>query len=118
MKLVSPKRGEIWLTDFNPTVGAEIEKIRPAVVISSDAISVAPIKLVAPVRNWKDLFAGDYWHVRIVPDRSNNLEKISSIDALQLRGVDPQRLLHKIGRVSSDKMEEIATAVAAVVEYE
>jgi len=32
-----PKRGEIWLVNFDPTVGSEIKKIRPAVIISSDA---------------------------------------------------------------------------------
>lgn len=44
-----PKRGEIWLVNFDPTVGAEIKKVRPAVVISSDSVrklpSVSPIKL-------------------------------------------------------------------------
>ncbi len=44
----TPKRGEIWLANFNPTVGAEIRKIRPAIVISSDAAGKLPIKLVAP----------------------------------------------------------------------
>lgn len=114
----SPIRGEVWLVDLNPTVGAEIQKRRPAVVVSSDAITIAPIKLIAPIRNWKNIFAGDYWHVRIDPDGSNNLNKVSSVDALQLRGVDPQRFVNKIGHVSSNKMEEIAAAVAAVVEYE
>ena len=33
-----PKRGEIWLVNFDPTVGAEIKKVRPAVVISSDSV--------------------------------------------------------------------------------
>jgi mRNA interferase MazF len=31
-----PKRGEIWLVDFEPTIGSEIKKIRPALVISSE----------------------------------------------------------------------------------
>ena len=44
----SPKRGEIWRVDFNPTKGAEIQKQRPAVVISSDALGKLPLKIVAP----------------------------------------------------------------------
>jgi len=40
--LASPKRGEIWLVNFDPTVGAEIKKIRPAVVISSDGVGKLP----------------------------------------------------------------------------
>ncbi|MDB9317343.1 type II toxin-antitoxin system PemK/MazF family toxin [Nodularia spumigena] len=42
-----PKRGEIWLVNFDPTVGAEIKKVRPAVVISSDSVGKLPIKLIA-----------------------------------------------------------------------
>ncbi|MEB3178118.1 MAG: type II toxin-antitoxin system PemK/MazF family toxin [Nostocaceae cyanobacterium] len=41
-----PKRGEIWLVNFDPTVGAEIKKVRPAVVISSDAVGKLPINLL------------------------------------------------------------------------
>jgi mRNA interferase MazF len=51
-----PKRGEIWLVNFNPTVGAEIKKVRPAVVISSDSVGKLPIKLIAPITDWKTYF--------------------------------------------------------------
>lgn len=49
------KRGEIWLVNLDPTIGAEIRKTRPNVVVSSDAIGVLPIKLVAPLIKWKNL---------------------------------------------------------------
>jgi mRNA interferase MazF len=50
------KRGEIWLTNFDPTLGTEIKKIRPAVILSADAIGRLPIKLVAPITDWKPYF--------------------------------------------------------------
>jgi len=53
----TPKRGEIWLVNFNPTIGAEIKKVRPAVVISSDAVGQLPIKLIAPITDWKSYFS-------------------------------------------------------------
>src|SRR5579864_3093026 len=49
----APKRGEIWLNDFDPAVGAEIQKIRPAVVISMDNIGRLPLRMVVPVTDWK-----------------------------------------------------------------
>jgi mRNA interferase MazF len=52
-----PQRGEIWLVNFDPTIGTEIRKTRPAVVVSSDAVGRLPIKLVAPVTDWKEHFA-------------------------------------------------------------
>ena len=114
----TPKRGEIWLVDFNPTRGAEIQKQRPALVVNSDAIGRLPIKLVAPITGWKPAFAGNLWHVRVIPDRLNGLEKESAVDVLQLRGVDMERFIRYVGRAAPAMMEEVAAAIAAVVEYE
>lgn len=112
-----PKRGEIWRVSFDPTIGAEIQKTRPAVVISSDAVGRLPIKLVAPITDWKDYYAMNIWHVRIDPDSTNGLSKVSAVDALQLRGVDRRRFVRKLGRVSANQLEEIILAVTAVIEY-
>jgi mRNA interferase MazF len=113
-----PKRGEVWLINFDPTVGAEIRKVRRAVVISSDAVGRLPIKLVAPITSWKPYFASNIWHVRIEPDIANGLAKTSAADALQLRGVDTQRFIRKLGQLSQAAMEEITIAIAAVIDYQ
>ncbi|WP_438501800.1 type II toxin-antitoxin system PemK/MazF family toxin [Cuspidothrix issatschenkoi] len=113
-----PKRGEIWLVNFDPTIGAEIRKVRPAVVISSDAVGKLPIKLIAPVTDWKTYFLQNFWNVKIEPDTTNSLTKISAIDVLQLRGVDLQRFIRKLGDVSEMKMSEINAAILAVIEWE
>ncbi len=113
-----PKRGEVWLVNFDPTLGAEIKKTRPAVVVSSDAMGKLPIKLIAPITDWKGYFNQNLWHVRIEPDSTNGLAKVSAADTLQLRGIDIQRFIRKLGQVSGITMAEIAAAVAAVVEYQ
>lgn len=58
-------RGEIWVVNLDPTVGTEIRKTRPVVVVSSDAIGVLPLRLVAPITEWKDYLARNIWHVKI-----------------------------------------------------
>ena len=63
----SPKRGDIWFANFDPTVGAEIKKIRPAVVVSSDSVGKLRVKLAAPSTDWKEYYAGNIWHVKIEP---------------------------------------------------
>ena len=113
----TPRRGEIWLVNFNPTVGAEIQKTRPAVVVSSDAVGRLPIKLIAPLTDWKEYFAPNMWHVRIVPNATNGLTKESAVDTLQLRGMDQQRFVRKLGQVSPTTMEEIILSIAAIIEY-
>lgn len=113
----NPNRGDIWLVNLDPTVGAEIQKTRPAVIVSSDAMGILPIKLIAPVTGWDHRYAQNIWHIKITPDKTNNLEKASAVDVLQLRGVDTRRLIKKIGRLSAGTMDDIASAIAAVVEY-
>jgi len=113
-----PRRGEIWLVNFDPTVGSEIKKIRPAVVISSDAAGKLPIKLVAPITDWKPYFAKNFWHVKIEADTEIGLTKASAIDALQLRGMDLQRFIRKLGNISDAKMTEITAAILTIIEYE
>lgn len=113
-----PKRGEVWLVNLDPTVGAEIRKTRPAVVVSSDAVGILPVKLVAPITDWKDRYAYTSWHVRLDPDASNGLSKASVVDALQLRGVDTRRLVKRLGRLSAATMDEIAAVIASIVEYQ
>jgi mRNA interferase MazF len=112
-----PKRGEVWLVNLDPTIGTEIQKKRPAVIVSSDAVGILPIKLIAPVTDWKEHYTNNMWHVKVLPDNTNGLSKDSAIDTLQLRGVDVQRFVKKLGRVSAMTMEEIAAAIAAIVEY-
>lgn len=112
------RRGDVWLVNFGPTRGAEITKTRPAVVVSSDAIGILPIKMIAPVTDWKDHFSRNLWHIRIEPDKTNGLSKSSAIDALQVRGAATERFIRKLGRVSASTMDEVVAAIAAVIEYE
>ncbi|MBC8232959.1 type II toxin-antitoxin system PemK/MazF family toxin [bacterium] len=112
-----PKRGEIWVVNFDPTIGTEIRKTRPAVVVSSDAIGRLPIKLIAPITDWKEYYSRNLWHVKIEPDDDNGLSKTSAIDTLQIRGVDIQRFVRQLGCVEDLVMQEIITAIATVIEY-
>jgi mRNA interferase MazF len=102
--------------DLNPTIGAEIQKIRPVVVVSSDSVGKLPLRLVAPM-TWNDHFIGNFWHVRIEPNAANGLTKASAVDALQLRCVATERFRQRLGNLPATLMEEIVAAIAAVVEY-
>jgi mRNA interferase MazF len=110
-------RGEIWLVNLDPTIGTEICKTRPVVIVSSNAVGALPIRLVAPLSEWKDYFAPNIWHVKIIPNSANGLTKTSAVDTLQLRGVDTQRFVQKLGSVSPTVMKSIITAIAAIIEY-
>ncbi|MFH1116468.1 MAG: type II toxin-antitoxin system PemK/MazF family toxin [Pseudomonadota bacterium] len=75
------RRGEVWLINLDPTIGAEIRKTRPAVIVNEDSIGSLPPKIVVPVTEWKDRYNVAPWMVRVEPDAENGLEKPSAADA-------------------------------------
>jgi mRNA interferase MazF len=115
---IAPVRAEIWLVNLNPTIGSEIRKTRPVVVISVDSIGKLPIKLIAPLTDWKPHFSLNPWQVQVEPDSNNGLVKTSAIDVLQLRGVDVQRFDRKLGILPPEIMREINLAIALVVDFD
>ena len=112
------RQGEIWEINLSPTVGAEIKKKRPAVIINDDAIGILPLKVIVPITEWKDRFEGAIWLVRIEPDSENKLMKTSAIDTFQIRSVSTKRFLRKTGSVSSDVLNEIKAAIKAVIDVD
>ncbi len=115
---MDPKRGEIWMVNLDPTVGVEIKKTRPTLVVSSDALRRLPLRLIAPLTEWKAHFEQNFWHVSLLPTPQNGLAKRSAVDLLQMRGVDVRRFTRQLGSLNATMMEEVAAAVAAVVEYQ
>jgi mRNA interferase MazF len=113
----NPKRGEIWLINLDPTVGAEIQKTRPAIVISSDYIGKLPLKLVVPITDWKASFASDLWHIRLDPTPQNGLTKPSAADVLQSRSLDTRRFIRKLGTLPDLDMQEMTKAIVAIIEH-
>ena len=112
---VMPRHAEVWEVDFNPARGHEVQKIRPAIVLSADAIGRLPIKLVAPITGWQARFARNLWHIRLEPDSHNGLTKTSSVDTLQLRGMDHERFIRKLGYIVAPQMSEIRAAISLVI---
>ena len=108
-------RGEVWLINLDPTVGAEIRKTRPAVIVSEDAIGILPLRVVVPLTEWKARYEIAPWLVRIEPDVDNNLDKPSAADAFRIRSVSQTRFVSRMGQVSTADLETIVGAVQVVV---
>lgn len=109
------KRSEIWLINLDPTIGAEIRKTRPAVIVSDDALGVLPLKVIVPITDWKPNYAVADWMVKLDPDSKNNLSKTSAADCFQVRSVSQLRMASKIGEIDAAKMIEIEDALAKVL---
>ena len=109
------KQGDVWLVDLEPTIGAEIKKTRPAVIVSDNAIGKLPLKIIAPITQWKDYFIEAPWMVKIEPTQQNWLVKTSSIDCFQIRSILQERLHSKIGEVTLDEVNEVKKGIAKVI---
>jgi mRNA interferase MazF len=116
--LPNPRRGEVWDVDFDPTVGTEIQKIRPAVVVNVNSIRHLQIRLVAPITTWKARFSGKIWLVNVKPNDANGLTTESAVDTFQMKGIDIRRFHDKRGRLPATLMEEISAAIAAIIDYQ
>jgi mRNA interferase MazF len=111
----TPKRGEVWLIDFDPAVGAEIQKIRPAVVISLDSIGRLALRIVVPITDWKSHYASWPWFVELAPTSLNGLHKFSGADAFQTKSISEHRFVRKLGEVYGQQLDAIADAIAVCV---
>jgi mRNA interferase MazF len=110
-----PSRGEIWLVNFDPAVGGEIRKLRPAVVISVNAVGRLPLRLVVPLTDWKPSFVSLPWFVEIPAISATGLAKDPGADAFQIKSVSLARFARRLGMVSTAQTDAIASAVALCV---
>jgi mRNA interferase MazF len=112
----TPKRGEIWRVQFDPSVGAEIRKIRPAVVVSADGVGRLPLRIIVPVTDWKPQYTRFPWFVFLPVTADNGLAKDSGADAFQVKSISESRFVARIGCVTDSQADEIAAAVALCVD--
>ena len=98
-------RGEVWWVNFDPSVGGEIQKKRPAVIVSNDASNRHLNRVqVVPLTSRVD---------RIYPSEAKLTfkGKMGKAMADQLTTVSKQRLLDCGGRVTEDEMVQIERAI-------
>ena len=108
-------RGEVWLINLDPTIGAEIRKSRPAVVLSSDLMGALPLRVIIPLTDWKDRYASAPWMLKIEPDAHNGLSKTSSADCFQIRSVSETCLVHKLGELPMQTLDQLVERVTLVL---
>ena len=93
-----PKRGDIFLINLDPTIGAEINKTRPGIVISNDINNeFAQTVTIIPLSSNVDKV---YPFECLIYSEGNELDRLSKAKCNQIRTVDKKRLVKIIGKVS------------------
>lgn len=99
-----PQRDEVWLATLDPSTGSEIKKTRPCLVISPDEMN-EPLQtvLVAPMTTT----------LRAYPTRVNLTfrNKAGQVALDQLRAVDRQRLVKRLGTVSTKTAQSVSSVL-------
>ena len=108
-------QGEIWMADLSPVVGSEQRGIRPVVIISGNAMNNnLGISIVCPLTSRIKNYAGC---LVLGKNDSNGLEQDSEVITFQVRAVSHERLIRKIGGISTAQLEEIKKGLGEILTY-
>jgi mRNA interferase MazF len=107
--MASIKRGEVFLINFDPTVGAEAKKTRPALIVSNDINNQhSPIISISPITsNVTKVYSFEVE----VPSGVGGLRTRSKVMVNQTRAVDKIRLIKKLGHLPEKMMLEFNRAL-------
>jgi mRNA interferase MazF len=105
-----PRRGEVYLVNFDPTVGAEIRKTRPALVVQNDiANRYSPITIVAAITS---RFQEPLYPTEVFVASGEGGMKAGSVVLLnQIRSVDKRRLVKFLGSLSPPTLRKTDRAL-------
>lgn len=103
--LPRPRRGEVWWVAFDPSVGGEIQKTRPAVIVSNDAANAALNRVqVVPISSQVGrLYPAEAFITLNGERRKAMADQIATASKLRLRD--------RLGRIASEDMESVERAV-------
>jgi mRNA interferase MazF len=99
------KRGEVWWVDFEPAIGSEVRKTRPAVIVSNDASNgaMSRVQVIPVTSNTSKLY--------VFESRIEVKGAQGKAMADQIMTADKQRLKKRIGKVSPSEMLGIERAI-------
>lgn len=109
------KQNEIWLINLDPTIGAEIKKTRPAIIVNDNTLGILPLKIIVPITDWKKRYEIAPWMIRLKANKINGLNKASAADCFQVRSLSQERLIKKIGDLNETEMDEIRLGLSKVL---
>jgi len=104
------RRGEVFLVNFDPTVGVEIQKTRPAVVIQNDIGNrYSQLTIVAAITSQ---YAEPLAPYKVLLEASEGGMKVNSVVLLnQIRSIDKKRLIKRLGTLSAETMRRVDQAM-------
>lgn len=110
-------RGQVWLVRFDPTVGDEISKVRPAVVMSIAAVGRLQLRIVVPITTGNAGLRRYPWMMEISKTLQNGLDNDSFADCFQVKSLSENRFVTQLGVLTQAQIAQLAATVAYCVGY-
>lgn len=103
-------RGDLFLANLDPTIGKEIQKTRPVVIVSNDVNNAhSDLVTIVPITSQK--LSKIYPFEVLLPDSTKGLDKSSKAKANQIRTIDKQRLSKKLGSLDPQTLLLLGKAI-------
>jgi mRNA interferase MazF len=108
--IIRPKRGEVYVVNFDPTIGAEIQQTRPAVIVQNDiANRHSPITIVAAITLQ---FGEPLYPTEVLIQSPEGGLTIPSVILLnQIRSLDKHLLVRRLGMLMPATMARVDGAI-------
>lgn len=105
-----PKRGEVYLVNFDPTTGAEIKKTRPALILQNNISNqYSRIIIVAAITSQ---FRETLYPTEVLVQAPEGGLNINSVVLLnQIRSIDKQRLIKRLGNLELETLQKVDEAI-------
>jgi mRNA interferase MazF len=109
----TPTRGDVWLVSLDPTIGHEVQKTRPAIVVSSNVYNRYNwVVVVVPLTSHD---VAEYDQVLIEPPEGGLSSRSVTLPD-QIRAVDRRRLAKRLGRVKAETMQRVDSSLRIVLD--
>jgi mRNA interferase MazF len=110
-----PRRGEIYLVSFDPARGHESKKTRQALIIQNHLGNrYGPITIVAAVTSKVSVVPYPV-EVIVSPTKGNGLTTQSAVELSQIRSIDRERLVKRLGILDAASMRKVDQALGISV---
>jgi len=108
-----PRRGDVWTVSLDPTVGHEIKKMRPAIVVTSDIYNANNwVVIVVPLTSRDE---AEYDQVLIEPPEGGVSSSSVTLPD-QMRAVDRTRLVRRVGKLKPETMRAVDRSLKIVLD--
>ncbi|MEI6758677.1 MAG: type II toxin-antitoxin system PemK/MazF family toxin, partial [Chlorobium sp.] len=77
---------------------------------------ILPLKIIVSITDWKAHYSHAPWMIKLMPDKQNALQKISSADTFQVRSIAQERFIKQIGVVDEVTMQLIKHGLQCVLD--